>query len=70
MAKTATKKIYTPLDKSQQRQTEYVMFDADYSSGMTASDVRLRNMIRNKVSKMRSREQLERLAKVIGIDLM
>ena len=66
----AKKKIYTPLNKSQQSQTEYVIFDADNSSGMTASDVRLRNMIRNKVSKMRSREQLERLAKVIGIDLM
>lgn len=63
------KKLYTPVDKSQQSQSEYVIFDADCSSGMTASDVRLRNKIRDKVCKMRSREQLERLAKVLGIEL-
>jgi uncharacterized protein YjiS (DUF1127 family) len=45
------------------------MFDVDGAHGMTASDVRLRNMIRNKVSKMRNREQLERLAKILGIML-
>ena len=64
------KNLSTTPNKSQQEQTEYVMLLSEGVHGMTASDVRLRNMIRNKVSKMRSREQLERLAKILGILLM
>jgi hypothetical protein len=63
------KNLSTQPNKSQQSQSEYVILATDYEAGMTASDVRLRNMIRNRVSKMRSRTELERIAKLLGIEL-
>ena len=63
------KNLSTQPNKSQQAQSEYVMLPTDYDAGMTASDVRLRNMIRNRVTKMRSRTELERIARLLGIEL-
>lgn len=65
----SNKKFSTKDNRSQREQSEHGILASDYEQGMTASDVRLRNMIRNKVTKMRSRPELERIARILGIEL-
>lgn len=40
-----------------------------YGDGLTASDYRLRNRIKNRLSKVRDRKTLERVAEALGVSL-